>query len=174
MCRVHDNRVPVISATPHVWNQNSLVIQNMFISSHEIEHSFSNKAQCLVYRQPRRRTKQWLCNTRSVADSSLVHSSAHSPLISLLLSQMPKLIILVPFPFLSLLHIFAWQWWVLTMTNFYRHLSLSTSPYCTTISSQYNGTYHYNNNAQHGARYNSIVECTTLPLPGKSQHTHLQ
>ena len=52
-----------------------------------------------------------------------------------------------------------------------RFVKLSTSPYCTNISSQYNGT-HYNDNAQHGARYNS-TKCTTLPLPGKSQCTHL-
>jgi hypothetical protein len=50
-------------------------------------------------------------------------------------------------------------------------VKLSTSPRCTYFSSQYNGT-HYNDNAQHGARYNS-TKCTTLPLPGKSQHTHL-
>jgi hypothetical protein len=48
---------------------------------------------------------------------------------------------------------------------------LSTSPYCTNISSQYEGT-HYDNNAQHGTQYNS-TRCTTLPLHGKSQHTHL-
>jgi hypothetical protein len=47
----------------------------------------------------------------------------------------------------------------------------STSPCCTYFSSQFNGT-HYNNNAQHGARYNSAKR-TTLSLPGKSQHTHL-
>ena len=50
-------------------------------------------------------------------------------------------------------------------------VKLSTSPYCTNISSQYNGT-HYNDNAQHGARYNS-TERTTLPLPGESQRTYL-
>ena len=50
-------------------------------------------------------------------------------------------------------------------------VKLSTSPYCTNISSQYDGT-HYNENAQHGARYNS-TERTTLPLPGESQRTHL-
>jgi hypothetical protein len=38
-------------------------------------------------------------------------------------------------------------------------------------SSQFNGT-HYDNNAQHGARYKS-TKLTTLPLPGNSQHTHL-
>jgi hypothetical protein len=50
-------------------------------------------------------------------------------------------------------------------------VKLSTSPYCTNICSQYDGT-HYNNNAQHGARYNSTKR-TTLPLPGKSQHTQV-
>jgi hypothetical protein len=50
-------------------------------------------------------------------------------------------------------------------------VKLSTSPCCTYFSSQYNGT-HYNDNAQHSARYNS-TERTPLPLPGKSQRTHL-
>ncbi len=48
---------------------------------------------------------------------------------------------------------------------------MSTSPCCTYFSSQYDGT-HYNDNAQHGARYNSTTR-TTLPLPRKSQGTHL-
>jgi hypothetical protein len=50
-------------------------------------------------------------------------------------------------------------------------VKLSTSPYCTNISSQDNGT-HYDDNAQHGARYNSTKR-TTLPLPSKSQRSHL-
>ncbi len=50
-------------------------------------------------------------------------------------------------------------------------VKLSTSPYCTNIRSECNGT-HFDVNAQHGAWYNS-TERTTLPLPGKSQHTHL-
>jgi hypothetical protein len=50
-------------------------------------------------------------------------------------------------------------------------VKLSTSPYCSNNSSQYNGTY-YDNNAQHGARCNSTKRIT-LPLPGKSQSTHL-
>ena len=50
-------------------------------------------------------------------------------------------------------------------------VKLSTSPCCTYFSSQYDGT-HYNDNTQHGARYNS-TERTTLPLPGESQRTHL-
>jgi hypothetical protein len=43
-------------------------------------------------------------------------------------------------------------------------VKFSTPPYCTNISSQYDGT-HYNDNTQEGARY--------IPLPGKSQRTHL-
>jgi hypothetical protein len=39
VCTVHYNRAPVISVTPHVWNQISLVVQNMFISAHEIERT---------------------------------------------------------------------------------------------------------------------------------------
>ncbi len=50
-------------------------------------------------------------------------------------------------------------------------VKLSTSPYCSNIFSQYNCA-HYDNNVQHGARYNSTKR-TTLPLSGKSQHTHL-
>jgi hypothetical protein len=50
-------------------------------------------------------------------------------------------------------------------------VKLSTSPYCTNICSQYNGT-HYDNNPQHGAWYHSTKR-TPLPLPGKSQCTHL-
>ena len=60
MCTVHYNCAPVTSATLHIWNQNSLVVQIMFISSHEIEHLFSNKAQRLVYQQPHHCTSQWL------------------------------------------------------------------------------------------------------------------
>ncbi len=48
-------------------------------------------------------------------------------------------------------------------------VKLSTSPCCTYFSSQYDGT-HYNDNAQHGTRYNSTKR-TTLPLPGKSLST---
>jgi hypothetical protein len=51
-------------------------------------------------------------------------------------------------------------------------IKLSTSPYCTNISSQYNSTHYDNNVQQHSTRYNS-TERTTLPLPGKSQCTHL-
>jgi hypothetical protein len=72
----------------------------MFISSHEIEHSFSNEAQRLVYRRLRRRTKRRLRDTRSVADLHLVHSSAlTSPHFSPLFSQLSKIIILVPLTF---------------------------------------------------------------------------
>jgi hypothetical protein len=51
----------------------------MFISSHENEHSFSNVAQRLVYRRLRHHTKRRLRDTRSEADSSLVHSSTLIP-----------------------------------------------------------------------------------------------
>ncbi len=50
-------------------------------------------------------------------------------------------------------------------------VKLSTSPYCTNISSQYNGT-HYDDNAQCGAWYNNTKR-TTLPLQGKRQCTLL-
>ncbi len=93
-------------------------------SSHEIEHPFSNKAQCLVYRQLHRHTKRRLCNTRSVADSSLVHSST---LTSLLFSEHLTIVKINHF---SATYIFpahtvisAQWWWYLTMTNFCRLLS---------------------------------------------------
>jgi hypothetical protein len=176
VCTVHYNRAPASSATPHaVWNQNSLVVQIMFISSHEIEHLFSNKAQRLVYQHLRCRTKRQLFNTRGVADywSTLWYTPQFTfPLFSSLLSQLSKLIILVPLTFfVTTAHICA------TMTRFDHDkfllpfVKLSTSPYCMSISSQYNGI-HYNDNAQHGAQYNSSKR-TTLPLPGKSQCTHL-
>ena len=77
MCTVHYNCAPVTSATPHAWVQNSLVVRIlMFLSSHDIVNSFSNEAQRLVYQRLRRRTKQRLRGTRSVADYSLVHSSS--------------------------------------------------------------------------------------------------
>jgi hypothetical protein len=50
-------------------------------------------------------------------------------------------------------------------------VKLSTSPCCTYFRTQYNST-HYNDNSQHGDRYNSI-ERSTLPLPGKSWRTNL-
>jgi hypothetical protein len=48
---------------------------------------------------------------------------------------------------------------------------MSHTPCHVNIHRQYDGT-HYNNNAQHGAWYSSTKH-TTLPLPGKSQRTHL-
>ena len=45
------------------------------------------------------------------------------------------------------------------------------NPCQVNIRRQYEDGTHYNNNAQHGAWYNS-TERTTLPLPGKSQRTH--
>jgi hypothetical protein len=48
---------------------------------------------------------------------------------------------------------------------------MSHAPCHVSIRRQYEGT-HCNNNAQHGARHNN-TECTTLSLPGESQHTHL-
>ncbi len=50
-------------------------------------------------------------------------------------------------------------------------IMMSHTPCHVNIRQQYNGTY-YNNNAQHGARYNS-TKLTTLPLPNESQRTHL-
>ncbi len=50
-------------------------------------------------------------------------------------------------------------------------VKLSTSPCCTYFSIQYKG-FHYNNNSQHGTRYNSTKH-TTLCLPDESQRTHL-
>ena len=47
-------------------------------------------------------------------------------------------------------------------------VKLSTSPYCTYISSsQYDGT-HYNNSTQYGNQYNSTA-CTSLPLHDDSR-----
>jgi hypothetical protein len=145
----------------------------MFISSHEIEHSFSNEAQRLVYRRLRCCTKRRLCHTRSVADSHLVHSSTLiSPSFLHSSHNCQNNTILLP------LTIFVITAHICTMMMQFDHdkflplfVKLSTSPYCTNISSQYDGTQ-YNGNSQHGARYNS-TECTPLPLPGESQRTYL-
>jgi hypothetical protein len=145
----------------------------MFISSHENEHSFSNEAQRLVYRRLRRRTKRRLRDTRSVADSHLVHlSTLISPSFLHSSHNCQNNTILVS------LTIFVVTAHICTMMMRFDHdeflppfAKLSTSPYCTNISSQYDGT-HYNDNSQHGARHNS-TERTPLPLPGKSQRTHL-
>ncbi len=48
-------------------------------------------------------------------------------------------------------------------------VKLSTSPYCTYISSWYNST-HYNNSSQYGNQYTS-TDCTSLPLQGDSPRT---
>ena len=49
-------------------------------------------------------------------------------------------------------------------------VKLSTSPYCTYISSsQYHGT-HYSNSTQYSNQYNSTA-CTSLPLHGDSLRT---
>jgi hypothetical protein len=48
---------------------------------------------------------------------------------------------------------------------------MSHTPCHVNLTRQHNGT-HYKNNAQHGAQFNS-TKCTTLPLSGKSQCTHL-
>jgi hypothetical protein len=124
------------------------------------------------YRRLRRRTKQRLHNTRSVADSSLVHSSVHIPPHFFTPLTIVKNNHLVPLTFfVTTAHICT------TMMSFDHDkflplfVKLSTSLYRTNISSQYNST-HYNDNAQHGAWYNS-TKPTTLPLPGESQRTHL-
>jgi hypothetical protein len=145
----------------------------MFISSHEIEHLFSNEAQRLVYQRLRCRTKRRLCDMRSVPHSFFEHSSTQIP------PHFSDLLTIVKFTHFStiyhfdLLHIFLG-----TMMTIDQHdeflpafVMMSHTPCHVNIHWQYNGTHH-NNNAQHGARYNSTKH-TTVPLPGKSQHTHL-
>ncbi len=95
---------------------------------------------------------------------------SHSPIIFPTLSQLSKLNILVPRTF------FATTAHICTSMMRFDHdkflppfVKLSTSPYCTNISSQYNVS-HYDDNAQHGAWYNSTERAT---LPGKHQCTHL-
>ena len=109
---------------------------------------------------------------RSVADSSLVHSSGHIPPVFFTPLTIVKINhFSATYIFVTTTHICA------TMMRFDHNkfsmpfAKLSTSPYCTNMSCQYNGT-HYNNKAQHGTWCNS-TECTTLPLPGESQRTHL-
>ena len=103
VARVHSKSQPYSSNqcdTARLESKLTRRLKMMFVSSHETEHSFSNEAQRLVYRRLRRRTKRRLRDTRSVADSHLVHSSAliSSSLLPLL-SQLSKIIILVPLTF---------------------------------------------------------------------------
>jgi hypothetical protein len=174
VARVHSKSQPCSSNQCDTARLESKLIRRfkmMFISSHEIEHSFSNEAQRLVYRRLRRRTKRRLRDTRSVADSHLVHSSTLISSSFLHSSHnCQDNTILVP------LTIFVITAHICTMIMQFDHdeflppfVKLSTSPYCTNISSQYDGT-RYNDNSQHGARYNS-TERTPLPLPGESQRT---
>ena len=101
----------------------------MFISyliPQEIEHLFSNKAQCLVYRKSRHWMKQLLCNMRSLRSFphwSLEHSPPLSP------PPFFTLLTIVQFTHFSaayhfyFLHMFKAQWWWFTMTRFYPPLS---------------------------------------------------
>ncbi len=162
MCTVHYNRGPVTSATPHVWNQNSLLVQIMFISSHEIEHSLSNKAEPLLYQRLHCRSKRRLCDTRCVADSSLVHSpSSQPPLFFTSLTIVKITHFSDTYIFVITAHI------CITLMQFDckkflpPFVKLSTSPYCTNYSSQYNGTVR---NAQHFLCPENISAHICLPL----------
>ena len=120
---------PVTCATLHDWNQNSCQFKFMFILSHEIENSFSNEAQCLIYQKPSRGMKQHVREMRSVPHCSKEHSPSHGPLNPCLPLLIPLTIvifhILVPLTFLLTAHIFCTTWWWLTTMHFYR-----TSSWC--------------------------------------------
>jgi hypothetical protein len=106
-------------------------IQNMFISSHEIEHSFSNKAQRLVYQLLR----------QSVADSSLVHSpSSQRPHFFTSLTIVKLHIFNATYIFAITAHICTTMMQLDQDKFLPPFVKLSTSPYCTNISSQYDGT----------------------------------
>ncbi len=144
----------------------------MLISSHENEHLFSNKAQLLVYRRLRCRTKRQLRDTRSVADSSLVHSSTLIP------PHFSEPLTIFKNNHFSATHLFlahtvisAQQWWHLTMASFYRcssncqrHHTVNISVASTTVLTTM---------TTHNTALGITVPNAPLPLPGKSQHTHL-
>jgi hypothetical protein len=173
VCTVHYNRAPVTSATPRVWIHNSLIVQIMFISSHEIECPFSNKTQRLVYQKQHRQTKQRLRDTRSVPLSFLVHSSVHiPPPFFTPLTIVNFHIFLYHLPFLLTAHTLDMMMMIDHDDKFLPALvMMSPTAWHVYIRRQCNGT-HYNNSAQHNAQYNSTKH-TTHPLPGKSQLTHL-
>ena len=84
----------------------------MFISSHhEIEHSFSNDAQRLVYQNPRRDTKRRLRETMSVPHCSKEHSPFLRPLTPPVTFTLLTIVEITHFSatylFLYLLHISA-------------------------------------------------------------------
>ncbi len=175
MCTVNHNRAPVTSATPHVWNQNSLVVVSNDV--HLIPWDWT-----LVFKRgstPRipTTTSSYEATTPRYEECSRFASGTllypHFFITSPLFSQLSIIIILVPLTFFSRTYCkFRTAMMTFDHDEFLPpFVKLSTSPCCTYLSSQYDGT-HYNDNALHGARYNS-TERTPLPLPGESQRTYL-
>ena len=65
------------------WLESKLTsIQIMLISSHEIEHWFSNHTQRPLYQNPHRRMTLYLWEMRSVPQCSLDHPCSHSSSVS--------------------------------------------------------------------------------------------
>ena len=100
-------------------------IQIMLISSHEIVHSVSNKAHCLLYQKQHYKMMMLVWERRSVPHCSLGYSLV-IPLSFLPLSQLSKLHILVLLSFsVDTAHLCTSSWWKFTMTSFYRPISNS-------------------------------------------------
>jgi hypothetical protein len=142
----------------------------MFISSHENEHSFSNEAHIPMT------SSLYETTTPQYEECSGLHSGTKP-----LLSQPPHFsehLTIVNFCIFSatyhfcLLHIFLGTMMMIDHDKFLPTIvMMSHTPYHVNIRKQYDSTHH-NDNAQHVAWYNSTKR-TTLPLPGKSQRTHL-
>ena len=146
----------------------------MHISSHEIVHSFSYDAQRPSYQNPQRRyVAVRLRNEErpSVFFGTLpVFWTSRSP------SFLTPLTILKITHF-SATHVFRLYCTYLHIMMRFDHdeflppvVKLSSTPYCTYISSsQYDGT-HYNDSTQYGNQYTS-TDCTSRPLHGDSPRT---
>ena len=149
-------------------------IQIMHISSHEIVHSFLYDTQRPSYQNPQRR--HVAVRLRNEERPSVFFGTL--PVFRT--SRSPSF--LTPLTILKITHFSATHLFQLYCT--YLHImmrfdhdkflppvvKLSTTPYCTYISSsQYDGT-HYNDSTQYGNQYTS-TDCTSLPLHGDSPRT---
>ncbi len=148
----------------------------MLISSHEIEHWFLYDAQRPSYQNPQRRYDA--VRLRNEERPSVFFGTLPVFQTSCFLSSLTLLTILKIKHF-SATYLFGLYCTYLHIMLCFDHdefllpvVKLSTTPYCTYISSsQYNGT-HYNDSMQYGNQYTN-TDCTSLPLHGDSPSTCL-
>ena len=113
-------------------------------------------------------------STRSALDSSLVHSSTLIP------PHFSDPLTIVNFHIIQYHYIFVTNAHICTTMMSFDHdkflppvIKLSTSPYCTNISSPYNGTNTTTTTMHNTALSATLPKAQHFPLPCKSQCTHL-